>query len=129
MLIEMVQMDDSILGELKAWRPVDYREHFGTSQLRLAAGALSAYGALSPDQRHAFEELCQTMNRLITTVTALVGDDRRTGDVQSVIEVASTVLRNLISRATQFINANGRVDIAEFQARRLQDDIDAMFAR
>lgn len=129
MLIEMVQLDGAILDELKAWRPVDYREHFCTSQLRLAAGALSAYGALAPDQRQAFEELCQTMNRLIATVTTLVGDDRSKADVPSVVEVASIALRNLISRATQFINANGRVDIAEFQARRLQDDIDTMFAR
>ncbi len=129
MLIEMVQVDGAILEELRAWRPVDYREHFGTSKLRLASGALSAYSDLSPDQRRAFEDLCQTMNRLITTVTALIGEDGRGADVPSVVQVASVTLRRLISRATQFINANGRVDIAEFQARRLQDEIDAMFAR
>ena len=34
----------------------------------------------------------------------------------------------MISRATQFINANGTVDPELFDGVRLQDDIDAMFA-
>ncbi|RDJ20465.1 hypothetical protein DWF00_04685 [Bosea caraganae] len=127
MLIEMAQMDPDIVDELRDWRPVGYREHFRASQLRGAPTALAAYDALAPGQRRAFEDVCQTMNRLIKTVIALLDDDDYSGDIPAVIDVASGSLRSLISRATQFINANGRIDITEFAPRALQEDIDTMF--
>jgi hypothetical protein len=127
MLIEMAPMDPDIVDELRAWRPVGYREHFLTSQLRAAPTALAAYDALDPGHRRAFEDVCQAMSRLIATVTALLDDEDLSDDVPAVIDVASSSLRSLINRATQFINANGRVDMAEFALRALQDDIDAMF--
>lgn len=127
MLIEMTLMDPDVIAELRAWRPVGYREHFRVSQLRGAPIALAAYDALDPDRRRAFEDVCEAMNRLIVTVTALLDDDEQSGDIPAVIDVASSSLRNLINRATQFINANGRIDMTEFAPRALQDDIDAMF--
>lgn len=126
MLIEMAAMDPGVVDDLRAWRPVGYREHFRLSQLRSAPKALAAYEALDPGPRHAFEDVCQAMDRLVETVTERLDDG---DDIPTEVEAASTSLRGLISRATQFINANGRIDIAEFQARRLQDDIDRMFAR
>jgi hypothetical protein len=127
MLIEMALMDPDMVDELRAWRPVGYREHFRASHLRGAPTALAAYEALDPGQRRAFEDVCQAMNRLIVTVTALLDDDEHSGDTPAVIDVASSSLRSLIGRATQFINANGRIDITEFAPRALQDDIDVMF--
>jgi hypothetical protein len=43
--------------------------------------------------------------------------------------VASEALRKLISRAAQFINANGTVDIASFDDAALQEQIDGLLAR
>lgn len=126
MLIEMAAMDPGVVDDLRAWRPVGYPEHFRLSQLRSAATALAAYEALDPGPRHAFEAVCQAMDRLIGEVTERL-DAGGSGDIPAEIEAASATLRGLISRATQFINGNGRIDIAEFQARRLQDDIDQMF--
>jgi hypothetical protein len=129
MLIEMAPMDGAVVEELRAWRAVGYREHFLASSLRCAADALAAYDRLDAGQREAFEDLCKAMSRLIATVTALLGDKDRSVDIAALVEVASASLRSLISRGTQFINANGAVDIAEFHTRSLQDEIDALFAR
>lgn len=128
MLIEMAAGDPGLVEDLRAWQPVGYREHFRRSQLRSAATALAAYEALGPGPRRAFEDVCEAMDRLVAAVIARL-DDGRGGDIPAAIELASFSLRRLISRATQFINANGRIDIAEFQARRLQDDIDRVFGR
>jgi hypothetical protein len=127
MLIEMALKDPDVVDGLRAWRPVGYREHFRLSQLRDASAALAAYEALDPGRRRAFEDVCQAMNRLIVTVTALLGNDEHNGGTPAVIDLASSSLRRLINRATQFINANGRVDMTEFAPRALQENIDAAF--
>ena len=46
-----------------------------------------------------------------------------------IIEVAGEALRRQIGRATQFINANGMIDIAIFEDAALQEEIDALLAR
>ncbi|TCR61219.1 hypothetical protein [Bosea sp. BK604] len=127
MLLELAAMDSEVVAELRTWRAVDYREHFRLSQLRCSEAALAAYEALAPGNRRSFEDICQAMNRLVATVTALLDDDEYRDDIPAIIEVASASLRSLISRATQFINANGRIDMSECAPRRLQDDIDAAF--
>lgn len=129
MLIEMVAMDDSILADLQAWQSVGYREHFATSSLRCASSALAAYNELSPKRVRAFNEVCQSMTRLVRTVTALLAETPPSPELPEIIEVASEALRRQIARATQFINANGTIDIAAFEDAILQAQIDALLAR
>lgn len=132
MLLEMVPMDPEIVADLEAWRAVDYRAHFKASRLRCTPSALAAYDGLADEHRRAFETLCRAMDRMITTVTALLVERRdvkqKGYDVAAIIDVASAALRLLIGRATQFINANGRVEIAGIDSTSLQADIDALFA-
>ncbi len=128
MLLEMAPMDMSVVEDLKAWEPVGYREHFRTSRLRCSATALAGYEALGSGERRAFEELCGAMDRLIATVTALLAEMGEGAEMPTVLDVACEALRSLMGRATQFINANGRIDIAEFATRSLQGDIDTLFA-
>jgi len=131
MLLEMAPMDPEIVVDLQAWRAVGYRAHFEDSNLRCTMSALAAYDGLSQGRRQAFDDLCLAMNRLIATVTALLAD-RQAGqpesqEISAIVDVASEALRALIGRATQFINANGLVDIAAIESVSLQDDIDALF--
>jgi len=132
MLLEMAPMDPEIVVDLQAWRAVGYRAHFEASNLRCTASALAAYDGLSQANTGAFENLCLAMNRLIATVTALLAERQseqpESQEVSAIVDVASEALRALIGRATQFINANGMVDIAELEGVSLQDDIDALFA-
>ncbi len=126
MLLEMAPADPCIVEDLRSWQPVGYRAHFETSQLRCASSAMSAYDGLDTARRRSFEQLCLTMNRLIATVTALLGDLREGQDSSDIVAVASEALRELIGRATQFINANGAVDLGIIERRLLQDEIDAL---
>ena len=129
MLIEMVAMDESVLADLQLWQSVGYREHFATSSLRCAASALAAYDGLNPSRAGAFDEACHAMTRLVRTVTALLTETPPPPDLPEIVEVASEALRRQIARATQFINANGTIDIAAFEDAALQAEIDALLAR
>ncbi|WP_199086957.1 hypothetical protein [Bosea sp. ASV33] len=129
MLIEMVGMDETILADLKAWQSVGYREHFATSALRCAASALAAYDDLNPNRARAFDEACHAMTRLVRTVTALLAETPPPAELPVIIEVAGEALRRQIARATQFINANGTIDIGVFDDTALQAQIDALLAR
>ena len=129
MLIEMVAMDESILADLEAWQSIGYREHFVASPLRCAAAALAAYDELDPKRVRAFDDVCRSMTRLVRTVTALLAETPPRPELPEIIEIAGEALRRQIARATQFINANGAVDISVFEDTALQAQIDALLAR
>ena len=126
MLIELAADDDGIVDDLKAWRSITYREHFEVSSLRCAPSALAAYECVAPARRAGFEELCKAMARLVSTATALLADKRDGLDPATIVDVASEALRRQIGRATQFINANGAVEIGSIESRALQAEIDAL---
>lgn len=132
MLLEMAPMDPDIVADLEGWQAVGYRAHFERSELRCTPSALAAYDGLAEDRKRAFERLCNSMNRLITTATALLVENRNQSgegrDVGVIVEVASEALRVLIAQATQFINSNGRVELTELEKTIDQDAIDALFA-
>lgn len=129
MLIEMAGMDEELVADLQAWQGVGYREHFRASPLRCAASALAAYDRIDPVRARAFEAVCLSMTRLVRTVTALLAETPQPSELPIIIEVASDALRRQIGRATQFINANGAIDIAAFEDAVLQARIDALLAR
>ncbi len=129
MLIEMVAVDVSVIEDLRSWRSIGYREHFEASPLRCAAAALKAYENVEPRRARAFEEVCRSMARLVRTVNALLAEVPPPTELPMIIEVAGEAMRKLISRSTQFINANGMIDIATFDDAALQKEIDALLAR
>lgn len=129
MLIELAASDPGIVEDLQAWRSIGYREHFEASSLRCASAALAAYDGVDPRRRQAFEQVCQSMTRLVMTVNALLVELPRPAELPLIIEVASEALRKLISRSAQFINANGTVDIATFDDAALQKEIDRLLVR
>ena len=128
MLLEMAAMDPEIAADLSGWKAVGYREHFEVSHLRCAADALAAYADLDLQRRKGFDRLCMAMNRLILSASALVRDVEPGPALDAVVAVASESLRELIARATQFINANGDLDLGEIRSRDLQAEIDGLFA-
>jgi hypothetical protein len=126
MLIEMATMDDGVLADLQAWRSLSYREHFAASSLRVAASALAAYDLVDPARAKAFEDACQSMDRLIQAVTALLSEEPRPADVPTIVMGASEAVRRLIAGLTQFINANGEIDIGLFDDKSVQTEIDRL---
>lgn len=129
MLIDLAADDASVVHDLQAWRSLSYREHFEVSPLRIAASALEAYDLVPPARQAGFEEFCDAMARLITTATALLADRKGPLEAVTIVEVAGEALRGQIARATEFINANGAVDIVAVDMRELQAEVDALLRR
>lgn len=129
MLIELAVDDPGIVADLRAWRAITYREHFQHSLLRCAPSALAAYERVAPVNRAAFEDLCKAMARLVATATALLADRHANLEPATIVEVAGDALRRQIARATQFINANGAVDLGKVESRALQAEVDALLTR
>ncbi len=128
MLIQMAALDPEILSELKAWRPLGYHDHFIASNLRCASGACEAYAALDPMARRAFETLCCAKNRLIEAVILTLDEGGEAGSHGAVIEIAADAFRNLLSRATAFINSDGDMETAAYDKIELQAAIDRILA-
>lgn len=128
MLIEMAVMDASVIEDLRAWKPVTYREHFTGSELRCAEGALHAFDMLSKTQSAAFDNLCGAMNRLVDTVIIVLTEIGTESDAMVVVEVAATAFRNLLARATAFINSGGNTASAHFDGDALQDTVDQLMS-
>jgi hypothetical protein len=126
MLIEAVTLDDSIASELAKWRPISYRQHFTTSELRCAPHALKAYDALDHTSRGAFEALCSAMNRLVETVLLTLSDVRDPAQMVALVEIAARAFHSLLTRATRFINSGGDMRQAAYDTVELQDAIDQL---
>ncbi len=128
MLIEMASSDPDMIAELCSWRPVGYCEHFRTSELRCAPGALAAYDALDDTSRRAFESLCSAMSRLVETVILTLRDIDDPSASQPVIDVAAAAFHNLLGRAAAFINSGGDMHAAAYDKLALQVAIDRIIA-
>lgn len=120
MLLEMSAMDPSLASDLKAWRPVGYVEHFESSQLRCGHGAVAAYRQLSRNSQMAFEQLCGGMDRLVRTVVAALERLADPADAIYVIDIAVGSLKELLARATAFINTGGDLTSVAFDEEELQ---------
>ncbi len=126
MLMEMALVDEGIAAELKAWRPVSYRAHFSSSPLRCAPGAITAWNGLDPLSQGAFDALCMAMNRLVETVVLTMKETPDPAASGPVLEIAAAAFRNLLSRATAFINSNGDMAEAAYDTQELQEVIDRL---
>lgn len=128
MLIEMASFESAAIGELSHWRPAGYADHFARSELRCAPHALEAYMALGPEARGAFEALCSAMNRLVETVILTLQQLANPDDAHAIVSIAAAAFRNLLARATAFINSGGDMERAAYDTVELQDAIDQLMA-
>ena len=128
MLIESVPVDEGVIDDLKAWRPMGYVEHFEVSALRCAPSAIAAYRNLDPKRRVAFDSVCRAMARLVSTATILIEERSGSLDQTLIVDVTAEALRKLMARASRFINANGATEIAMVSDADLQGTIDTLFA-
>jgi hypothetical protein len=128
MLIEMALGDPSVLDDLAVWRPETYTAHFQGCGLRCAPQAIASYEALPPLSRGAFEALCMAMNRLIETCIMTMRETPSPEASAPVIEIAAQAFRNLLMRATAFINSGGDMSEAVYDQVELQGAIDGLMA-
>jgi hypothetical protein len=128
MLIEMAGQDPGLIDDLRRWKPASYPEHFALSQLRCADGAIAAFRALPEESRGAFASLCRAMDQLVATVITALTEIRHPGDAVYIIDIAATSFRNLLTRATAFINSGGDMAEAAYSIIDVQDAVDRIVA-
>jgi hypothetical protein len=128
MLIEMAGHEPGLLEDLRRWHPASYPEHFAASQLRCADGAIAAFRALPEESRGAFASLCRAMDQLVATVITALTEIRHPGDAVYIIEIAASSFRNLLTRATAFINSGGDMAEAAYSIVDVQDAVDRIVA-
>ena len=128
MLIEMSAQEPGLIADLRRWHPATYPEHFAQSQLRCADGAIAAFRALPDESRGAFASLCRAMDQLVATVITALTEIRHPGDAVYIIDIAATSFRNLLTRATAFINSGGDMAEAAYSVIDVQDAVDRIVA-
>jgi len=124
MLIEMASYDDAIVQELSAWQPISYKDYFAASQLRRAGSAIAAYDALPEQQRTAFEQIVQAMDKLVLAAVFALQPPCHQQNIVLIAEVIGPALRRLIDRAAAFLNG-GNAD----PAPSTEDEAQAMVDR
>jgi hypothetical protein len=128
MLIEMAAFDISLVEDLQAWKPLSYIEHFNTSRLRCAPGAVLAFEALPPNAKGAFNSLCMAMDQLVKTVVHALSELRHPEDAVFIVDIAVGSFKSMLSRTTAFINTNGDMAAAAFDERSAQETVDTIVA-
>ncbi|MCO4053128.1 MAG: hypothetical protein HEQ16_03525 [Bosea sp.] len=128
MLMEMAADHPLLVHELANWTPTTYLAHFDDSGLRCADVALAAYHELDAASRRAFEALCSAMDRLVATVVLTLDEIKDPAEALPIVMIAAAAFRNLLARATGFINSGGDMACAAYDKVELQDVIDRIMS-
>jgi hypothetical protein len=105
MLIEMASFDESIVAEIGAWQPIGYRDYFLKSPLRRAASAIEAYDQLAEEQRVAFEQIIEALDKLAQAAILALQPPCHPRNVVLIGEVIGPAIRRQIDRAAAFLNS------------------------
>jgi len=126
MMLEMAPQMPDCLADLRAWRPLSYREHFSGSTFKERELAIAAYDLADPELRRRLDELADTMNDiLVGTIRAMLHAEQ---DAQvPATDEAVARLHSLIARAGAVIH--GDAPAQEPAADEPQAAVDALFAR
>jgi hypothetical protein len=104
MMIEMASFDGDVVEELGTWQPIGYREYFLKSPLRRAPSAIAAYDRLPADQRTAFEQNVQALDKLAQAAILALQPPCHHKNVVLIGAVIGPAIRRQIDRAAAFLN-------------------------
>jgi hypothetical protein len=114
MLLEMLASCPDCAEDLRAWKPMSYREHFAQPHYKDRRIAIEAYDAADPLARHYLDTLADAMTAVLErTRKALANDLPPRAAIRLALRTAAW-LRPLVARAAAVINgeteADGMVD-------------------
>jgi hypothetical protein len=125
MVIELAADMPEMLDELRSWQPISYVQHFEKSGLRHSEVSIAGYHQLSPLRKQEFDILTEALNRLATLTIVAMADAQEPMLRQTIAQIAIKAFGYHITRAADFINANGthalEINVADLQAAA--DDI------
>jgi hypothetical protein len=126
MLLEMVGSLPQCLGDLDAWQPKTYPEHFKASRFSNREAIVAAYQVTDSAARATLDRITALLNAQVMRTRELVRWHAGTPEVEAVACRAAARLRPLISLAASVINGTA-VESSDWQGP--QAAIDAMFRR
>jgi hypothetical protein len=119
MVIELAAEMPEMIDELKEWRPITYVEHFEKSGLRHAEVSIAGYTQLPPLRRQEFDILSDALNRLAVMTISSMADSQEPTLRKAIADIATKAFGYHITRAADFINANGEnaldINVADLQ--------------
>ena len=122
MALEMMAGIPECAGDLRAWRPKSYAEHFAKSRFTNRDTVIRLYQAAEPALRRQVDQMSDALNALLVTARDAVLRDPETVAAQR----ATVDVRLLIADLAALVNGAGDESGA---APNSQAAIDAMFAR
>lgn len=128
MLVDMLaEMPDCAL-EVMSWEPRSYVEHFRASRFTARELAISAYGAVEAERRHAFEVTVKAMDAAIVDLQRLIREAPMEAlPVECIVDHAEMQVKPLLAHAMGLINgAPPQVRVTE-EGGEAQSAVDALF--
>jgi hypothetical protein len=126
MVLEMASAMPECLGDLEAWQPKTYAEHFAASRFSNREVIVAAYHAADPALRAALNRTAELLNALVGRTCELLRQNAGTPEVEAISRRAADRLRPLVARTAALINGTA-IEAADRQGP--QAAIDAMFRR
>jgi hypothetical protein len=127
MVIELAAEMPEMIEELIVWRPITYVEHFEKSGLRHAEVSIAGYTQLAPLRRQEFDILSDALNRLAVMTISSMADAQEPMLRKAIADIATKAFGYHITRAADFINANG-VNALDINVADLQNAADEIMA-
>ena len=120
MLLDLVPDAPECLDDCKAWRPLQYQDHFRLSHIADRDLAIEAYEFSPPAFKEPFDQLVGEMNRLIAISIERLDASIAEGNeamTRVIAERASRNLQDLIGQASAVIHGTDHVvDQAQIDA-------------
>lgn len=109
MLLELAASCPDCRDDLKAWRPMSYREHFLKSRFTGRDLAIAAYDAADPAVRDMLETLSGAMTSLIEHTRIALSTEPNERISTGMAERAASWLKLLVAQAGSVINGHHAV--------------------
>ena len=126
MLLEMSGAMPECLGDLEAWQPKTYAEHFTASRFSNRDAIVAAYQVADPKVRATLDRTAALLNALVVRTRELVRCYAGTPEIEATARRAAARLRLLIARAAAVIDGTAA---ATGDRQAPQAAIDAIFRR
>ena len=104
MLLEMIESCPECVDDLRAWRPMSYREHFAQPQYKHRMIAIDAYDKADPTARGYLDKLADAMTDMLKSTCDAIAADLPPAATTQLAQRTAAWLRPLVARAAAIIN-------------------------
>ena len=102
MLLEMFPSAPECAGDVMAWRPLAYHEHFARSRLKQRELATAAYDRADGSVRNRFDAVCKVMTEIALSAQRAIAEKSANADI--VAARTASRLKRLVALAAAVIH-------------------------